>query len=73
MDPTECGNGNRNQLGKRIRTPDLCQANEDKRRIKTDIKDLLVENHGLKLSNPLTLEQLISDLPILWESSLLSQ
>ena len=45
---------------KRARSPE--QNSRDRRRIKLDLEDFLADNFGLRPSNPLTLEQFVSEL-----------
>ena len=53
---------NRNSYGKRDRSPSLAQNTLDKKYIKLDLEVFLLDNYGLKPSNPFTMEQLVNEL-----------
>ena len=60
--PHNYGRNNRNHQGKRDRSPDPTDDAQERRRIRIDLELYIAEKHGLRPSNSLTLEQLVSEL-----------
>ena len=60
--PHNYNRSNRTRQGKRDRSPDPTDDAQSRRRIRMDLELYIAEKHGLRPSNSLTLEQLVSEL-----------